>query len=104
MGVPSNKVMIAKTPGLNIMDNVAMLNIPPMGMCNSPANPMGMGKPPPAVPTPCPCIPIPVSPWTPQAPQVMVGGKPILVQGSMTMCQWAGQISVIMGAPTVQAK
>ena len=106
-GLPADKVLIANTPGLTITNNAPMLNIPPMGMCIAPTNPMGMAKPPPPAgpgPSPCPCIPIPLSPWTPIAPTVLIGGKPILLQGSFTMCQWGGQISVVMGAPTVQAK
>src|ERR1051325_215665 len=52
---------------------------PSFAMCNSPTNPAGMGKPPPAVPTPCPCTFTPVGPWKPGATKVLVGGKPALL-------------------------
>ena len=64
----------------NIMDHVPMMNIPPFGMCQSPANPMvaaataaAMG-----VLTPMPCIPATTSPWVPGAPTVLVANMPAL--------------------------
>ena len=52
-------------------------------------NPAGMAKP---VPTPCPCVPVITGPWVPLAPTKLVNNKPILLQGSVAMCVWAGVI------------
>ena len=78
----------------NIMDHVPMMNIPPFGMCQSPANPMvaaataaAMG-----VLTPMPCIPATTSPWVPAAPTVLAANMPALNNSSKLMCMWAGVI------------
>ncbi|KEI35097.1 DUF4280 domain-containing protein [Allofrancisella frigidaquae] len=75
-----------------INDHIPMVNIKPFGMCNSPSNPAGMGKP--IVPTPCPCVPIIPSPWTPSATKTKVNGQPALLQNATCMCIWGGQISI----------
>jgi len=82
-----------------------MVNIMPMLMCTSLANPMGMGKPPPAQ-APIACIPIPLAPWAPPvAPTKLVNKKPILLPGSTCVCQWGGVISITMpGAIQTQAQ
>lgn len=91
-------VMTSNMMAANIMDNVPMMNIPPFGMCQSPANPMvaaataaAMG-----VLTPMPCIPMTVAPWAPGAPTVLVCGMPALNNSSKLMCNWGGVISINM--------
>jgi len=82
-------VMFENKPVGTIMDFAPMVNIMPFAMCNAPANPQGMAKP---VPTPCPCVPVITGPWVPVAPTKLVNNKPILLQGSIAMCVWAGVI------------
>lgn len=88
-------VMTSSMPGGNILDFVPMTNIAPFGMCMSPANPMVIAATSAAlgVPTPAPCIPATVSPWTPGAPTVLVGGAPALDSTSLLTCMWAGVIT-----------
>ena len=85
----SPTVLFEKKPVGTIMDAAPFVNIVPFGMCNSPANPAGMAKP---VPTPCPCVPIPLGQWIPMAPTKLMTKNPILLQGSILMCQWGGVI------------
>jgi len=100
--LPVNCVEAENQPAANIMDYVPMLNIPPFGMCMSPANPQvaaataaAMG-----VLTPQPCIPATTSPWTPGAETVVIAEQPALDDISMCMCMWAGVISVSMPGQT----
>lgn len=94
--LPSNRTMAGGPPAATIMDHVPILNIPPFGMCMSPANPMvaaataaAMG-----VLTPQPCIPVTTAPWAPGSPTVMIGGLPALNNLSTCMCAWAGVITI----------
>ena len=80
----------------NITDCIPLANILPFGMCTSMANPqvliataIDLG-----ILTPMPCIPIIVSPWITAAVNV-IAQAPVLDQTSMTMCAWAGVITVI---------
>jgi hypothetical protein len=95
--LPASKVMTG-APAANIMDNKPMVNIPPFGMCNCPANPMVAAATAAAlgVLTPMPCIPVTVAPWAPGAPTVMVGGMPSLQNSSKLMCNWGGVIQILM--------
>lgn len=97
--VPTPKtVMTSNMIAANILDHIPIVNIPPFGMCQSPANPMvaaataaAMG-----VLTPMPCIPATPAPWAPGAPTVLVTGAPALNDSSKLMCMWAGVISINM--------
>lgn len=97
--VPTPKtVMTSNMVAANILDHIPIVNIPPFGMCRSPANPMvaaataaAMG-----VLTPMPCIPATPAPWTPGAPTVLLCGAPALNDSSKLMCIWAGTISINM--------
>lgn len=79
----------------NILDFVPITNIPPFGMCQSPANPVVAAATAAAlgVLTPMPCIPATVAPWAPGAPTVLLAGAPALNDSSMLMCMWAGVIT-----------
>lgn len=95
--VQTNYVMAA-----NIMDHVPMMNIPPFGMCQSPANPMvaaataaAMG-----VLTPMPCLPATPAPWVPGSPTVMLCNMPALNNTSTLNCLWAGVITFIDAGQT----
>lgn len=86
-----------------INDHIPMANIKPFGVCNSPSNPAGMGKP--VVPTPCPCVPVITTPWMPPATKTKVNGQPALLKSATCMCVWGGQISINMpGELIINAK
>ena len=79
----------------NILDNIPIVNIPPFGMCQSPANPTvaaataaAMG-----VLTPMPCVPNTPAPWAPGAATVMVCNAPALDNTSTLTCIWGGVIT-----------
>ncbi len=93
--LPVNLVT-AGSPAANIMDNKPMVNIPPFGMCNSPANPTVAAATTAAlgVLTPMPCIPVIAAPWAPGAPTVMIKNMPALNNTSKCMCNWGGVISI----------
>ncbi|GAB2839085.1 DUF4280 domain-containing protein [Pseudoduganella ginsengisoli] len=96
--LPKNLVMAENMPAANIMDNVPMLNIPPFGMCNSPANPMVAAATAAAlgVLTPMPCLPVIAAPWVPGAPTVLIANMPALDNVAKCMCNWGGVIGFSM--------
>ena len=97
--VPTPKtVMTGNMVAANILDHIPIVNIPPFGMCQSPANPMVAAATAAAlgVLTPMPCIPATPAPWAPGAPTVLVTGAPALNDSSKLMCMWAGVISINM--------
>jgi hypothetical protein len=97
--VPTPKtVMTSNMVAANILDHIPIVNIPPFGMCQSPANPMVAAATAAAlgVLTPMPCIPATTTPWAPGAPTVLVTGAPALNDSSKLMCMWAGVISINM--------
>jgi hypothetical protein len=86
-----------------ISDSISMANIKVFGMCNSPSNPAGMGKP--VVPTPCPCVPVTPAPWAVPAVKTKVNGQPALLKSSCNTCVYGGQISITMpGEMVINAK
>ncbi len=95
MVLPLNRTMTG-TPAGNIMDNKPMVNIPPFGMCTSPANPMVIAATAAALgtPTPMPCLPATVAPWMPGEPTVLIGNMPGLNNSSKLMCMWGGVIQI----------
>jgi hypothetical protein len=96
--LPKNKMMTSNMAAANIMDNIPMVNIPPFGMCNSPANPTVAAATAAAlgVLTPMPCVPVFPAPWAPGAPTVMLGNLPVLNNTSKLMCAYAGVVSINM--------
>jgi hypothetical protein len=88
-------VMTSNMVAANILDNIPIVNIPPFGVCKSPANPMVAAATAAAlgVLTPMPCIPVTPAPWVPGAPTVLLCGAPALNNSSKLMCIWAGVIS-----------
>ena len=96
--LPINMQTTSSVPAANIQDHIPMVNIMPFGMCQSPANPTvaaataaAMG-----VLTPMPCIPVTPAPWVTGSPTVTLANQPALNKSSMLMCNWAGQISIVM--------
>jgi hypothetical protein len=95
--LPINRVLTGAPAG-NIMDNKPILNVPPFGMCTSPANPMVAAATAAAlgVLTPMPCMPVTVAPWVPGVPTVLIGNMPALDMNSKLMCAYAGVISILV--------
>ncbi len=93
--LPANRTLTG-TPAANIMDNKPIVNIPPFGMCTSPANPMVAAATAAAlgVLTPMPCLPVTAAPWAPGAPTVLIGNMPALNNSSKLMCNWGGVIQI----------
>ena len=103
--VPPASGVLTGTPAATIMNNVPVANVPPFGMCNSPANPMVIAATAAAlgVLTPMPCLPVLPAPWVPGSPTVLIGNMPALNADSKLMCAWAGVIQISSpGQATVQ--
>ena len=93
---PADRVSDEQRPAASILDHKPMVNIPPFGMCSSPANPAvatataaALG-----VLTPMPCVPVIPAPWAPGSPTILINSKPALNHTSKCMCTWAGVIQV----------
>jgi hypothetical protein len=95
--LPVNRVTTSEVPDANIMDHIPMVNIMPFGMCMSPSNPTVAAATAAAlgVLTPMPCIPATTTPWTPGAPNVLLGNMPTLDNVSELMCMWGGVITFV---------
>jgi len=95
MVLPLNRVLTGK-PAANIMDNKPIVNVPPFGMCSSPANPTVAAATAAAlgVLTPMPCVPVTPAPWVPGAPTVLIANMPALDNNSKLMCTWGGVIQI----------
>ena len=95
--LPDNKVMTG-TAAATVKDNIPMLNILPFGTCSSVMNPMVMAATAAAMGalTPMPCIPMTMSPWSPGASTVEIGGAKALDSGSKLKCMWGGEIQINM--------
>ncbi|MBX3638050.1 MAG: DUF4280 domain-containing protein [Rubrivivax sp.] len=95
--IPTPKTaMTSYVMAANILDHIPIMNIPPFGMCRSPANPVVAAATAAAlgVLTPMPCIPATPAPWIAGAPTVLLCGAPALNDSSKLMCIWAGTISI----------
>ncbi|MEI6063835.1 MAG: DUF4280 domain-containing protein [Pseudanabaena sp. ELA748] len=104
--IPKGMPVMAGGPlAASIMDFAPIANIPPFGMCSSPANPMVIAATAAAlgVLTPMPCIPVTVAPWVPGSPTVLINNFPALNNSSKCICTWGGVISInFAGQVTVQ--
>ena len=99
IAIPKGKpVMASKQPAATIMDHIPIANIPPFGMCTSPANPMVAAATAAAlgVLTPMPCIPNTTAPWIPGNPTVLINGSPALNNTCTCICTWGGVITITM--------
>lgn len=99
--LPSNNSQVLQ-PMASIMDSKPIVNIPPFGMCSSPANPTVATATAAAqgVLTPMPCVPVTAAPWAPGMPTVLVANFPALTSDCMATCQWGGVIQVSMPGQT----
>jgi hypothetical protein len=102
--LPENRTLTT-TPAANIMDSKPIVNVPPFGVCSSPANPTVAAATAAAlgVLTPMPCVPVTAAPWAPGAPTVLIGNMPALDSNSKLMCNWGGVIQITSpGQATVE--
>ena len=102
--LPANQVLTG-TPAATIMDNIPVANVPPFGMCSSPANPTVIAATAAklGVFTPMPCVPVTPAPWVVGAPTVLIGNLPALDASAKLMCAWGGVIQIVSpGEFTVQ--
>ncbi|KVP58476.1 hypothetical protein WJ92_10545 [Burkholderia ubonensis] len=95
--LPVNRVIGEGPSAANIKDHMPMINILPFGTCSSLMNPTVASATAAAtgVLTPMPCIPATLSPWTPGAPNVMLGNQPSLDNVSTCKCMWGGVVSIV---------
>lgn len=89
-----------------VMDNAAMSNIAPFGMCKAMSNPQvaaataaAMGSL-----TPQPCVPVVTAPWSPGAQQVTLREQKALTEDSSCQCAWSGRIEVTDPGCDVEVK
>ncbi|MDA8025678.1 MAG: DUF4280 domain-containing protein [Actinomycetota bacterium] len=104
--VCESTVLADELPVATIMDFVPIENIPPFGMCSSILNPEVVAATTAAlgVLTPMPCVPVLTAPWIPIAPTILVDEMPVLVLGSVCMCDFGGVITIDdPGQVTVEA-
>lgn len=92
---------VSATTPAGVITDVDPSAIPTFGMCQSPANPQVASATAAAegVLTPQPCVPV-LSPWTPGASRVTIGGTPALDDASQCMCSWAGTVTVTSAGQT----
>jgi hypothetical protein len=79
---------VAATAGAGVVTDVSPGNVPPFGLCSSPANPAVA-----AALSPQPCVPL-LSPWTPGSARVTVGEIAALDDSSQCACAWGGVVTV----------
>lgn len=93
--LPLARTNVESRPAATITDAAPIVNIPPFGMCSSPANPTVIAATAAAlgVFTPMPCVPVTTA-WVPGSPTTMIGGKPALTMGSTCICAWGGVIQL----------
>ncbi len=100
VALPTPRVLVEGRPVATVSDAVPLVNVPPFAMCTSLANPQVAAATAAAlgVLTPMPCVPA-TGAWTPSAPRTLVGGRPVLAQGSMCLCAYGGVVQVLMAGP-----
>lgn len=93
---PSAGAGVDEKPAATVMDNIAVVNLAPFGMCKSLANPQVTAATAAALGalTPQPCMPIVPAPWSPGSGFVTLDGKLALTSNSTCSCVWAGIIEV----------
>ena len=92
-------------PAGTIVDIIPEVNIPSFILCHSPLNPevialtiAALG-----VPTPAPCIPIVIDPWISPS-TVLIDGIPVLTEGSVCECLWAGTLVLTGPSPALNVE
>lgn len=106
LNVLQSPVIIEGKYAATVMDCESMANIPPLGMCTSPANPAVFSATAAAsgVLVPMPCIPTPSAGWM-CGPAPLLCKMPALTSDGKLMCAYGGCIQIIYpGQTTVQYK
>lgn len=87
MGAP---VMAGGMLALTLPQVTPYANVLPFALCESSSNPLVdlIGT--------APCTPMTVLPWLPDSFTVLVNGEPWAFEDSLTMCAYAGEISVLI--------
>jgi hypothetical protein len=95
--VPKGPPVLADGLPVGTVEDVEEMNVPSFGMCTSPQNPAVAEATAAALGalTPMPCLPVIVTPWSPGAPTVLIGGVPALTEESVCMCAWGGEVRVL---------
>jgi hypothetical protein len=88
-------VTVSAAAAAGVVTDIGPANVPPFGLCQSPANPQVAAATAAAegVLTPQPCLPV-LTLWTPGSAEVSIGGVAALDDSSQCSCSWAGMISV----------
>ncbi|MBK9265988.1 MAG: DUF4280 domain-containing protein [Polyangiaceae bacterium] len=94
--LPSNKADATDLPVATKLDNKAMVNIAPFGMCKTQANPQVATATSNAggTLTPQPCVPIIPAQWSDGSDGVTLKGVNVLTDSSTCTCQWGGKIEI----------
>ncbi|HLI56832.1 MAG TPA: DUF4280 domain-containing protein [Actinomycetota bacterium] len=97
-------IAVSATTPAGVITDTGPANVPPFGLCQSPANPQVAAATAAAqgVLTPQPCQPV-LTPWTPGAAQLSIGGVPALDDASQCSCAWAGVVTVTDAGQTSTA-
>jgi hypothetical protein len=102
--IPSTLIVAATTgtaagvqPLATINDHLPMTNIPPFGLCMSPANPAVATATAAAqgVLTPQPCTPMTTAPWSPGSISTLLLSMPAVLDVSRCLCTYGGVVSVL---------
>ncbi len=80
---------VSATAAAGVVTDISPSNVPPFALCTSAANPAVAS----ASGTPQPCVPV-LTPWTPGAGRVTIGGTPALDDSSQCQCAWGGVVTV----------
>lgn len=93
--LPTPRVTLSGMPAGVMTDMAPIANIPPFGMCSSPANPAVAAATAAALGTltPMPCVPAPAGTWVGSSVDVMIGGTPAITNNSKLMCAWGGEVA-----------
>lgn len=82
-------------PMLTVNDKIPFVNIPPMGICLSPENPIFK-----ATKIPPPCTPLVSGSWIPGSAAIMTSLGPVLTNNSKVVCAFKGVIQITKPADT----
>ena len=90
--LPDNRILLHGQPMASCMDFAPFINIPPIGMCGSPASEAVQA----ALGSPVPCTPLVLSPWKSPKANVMLAGENALLDNCTCNCELgSGIISIV---------
>lgn len=91
---------------LALVTDHAAANVPPFGLCRAPSNPQVASATAAAggTLTPQPCVPQLDAPWSPGASTARGREGAVLHEGCTARCRWGGEVSVLPGTASGQAR